>query len=109
MSLAPRFRYASILAFDVNVTHEGGIVAKELNVKVFTADIIYHLFDKFTAYMADVRKEQQVGPAPQPAAYASRLAPRNPQPAACALQLAACALQLAACALRLRRAWPHDT
>ena len=34
-------------------------VAKELNVKIFTAEIIYHLFDKFTAYMADVRREQQ--------------------------------------------------
>ena len=34
-------------------------MAKELNVKIFTAEIIYHLFDKFTAYMAEVRKEQQ--------------------------------------------------
>ena len=28
-------------------------------MKVFTAEIIYHLFDKFTAYMAEVRKVQQ--------------------------------------------------
>ena len=34
-------------------------MAKELNVKIFTAEIIYHLFDKFTAYMAEVRKVQQ--------------------------------------------------
>ena len=47
------------MAFDVNVTGEGGQVAKDLNVKIFTAEIIYHLFDKFTAYMADVRKAQQ--------------------------------------------------
>ena len=51
--------FATILAFDVNVTKEGGQTAKELNVKIFTAEIIYHLFDKFTAYMADVRKQQQ--------------------------------------------------
>jgi len=51
--------YATILAFDVNVTAEGQQYAKELNVKVFTAEIIYHLFDKFTAYMAEVRKVQQ--------------------------------------------------
>jgi len=51
--------FATILAFDVNVTAEGGQVAKDLNVKIFTAEIIYHLFDKFTAYMADVRKVQQ--------------------------------------------------
>ena len=51
--------YATILAFDVNLTKEGADMAKEMNVKVFTAEIIYHLFDKFSAYMADVRKEQQ--------------------------------------------------
>ena len=52
-------RYATILAFDVPVTKEAGDQAKELNVTIFTAEIIYHLFDKFTAYMADVRKAQQ--------------------------------------------------
>ena len=51
--------YATILAFDVPLTKDGGDMAKELNVKVFTAEIIYHLFDKFTAYMAEVRKAQQ--------------------------------------------------
>ena len=51
--------YATILAFDVPLTREGSEMAKELNVKVFTAEIIYHLFDKFTAYMAEVRKEHQ--------------------------------------------------
>ena len=51
--------FATILAFDVNLTKEGADMAKELNVKIFTAEIIYHLFDKFTAYMKDVRKEQQ--------------------------------------------------
>lgn len=51
--------YATILAFDVPVTKDGADLAKDLNVNIFTADIIYHLFDKFTAYMAEVRKEQQ--------------------------------------------------
>ena len=51
--------FATILAFDVNLTKEGEKMAEELNVKIFTAEIIYHLFDKFTAYMAEVRKEQQ--------------------------------------------------
>jgi len=51
--------YATILAFDVPLTKEGGDMAKDLNVKIFTAEIIYHLFDKFTAYMAEVKKEHQ--------------------------------------------------
>ena len=51
--------FATILAFDVPLTKEGSDMAKELNVKIFTAEIIYHLFDKFTAYMAEVRKQQQ--------------------------------------------------
>ena len=49
-----RSEYATILAFDVPFSKETEQQAKELNVKVFTADIIYHLFDKFTAYMAEV-------------------------------------------------------
>jgi len=51
--------FATILAFDVPITKEGGDQAKEANVKIFTAEIIYHLFDKFTAYMAEVKKAQQ--------------------------------------------------
>lgn len=46
--------YATILAFDVKVTKEAGDHAKELGVKIFTADIIYHLFDNFTAYMDEI-------------------------------------------------------
>ncbi len=51
--------YATILAFDVPLSAEAAHYAKELNVKVFTAAIIYHLFDQFTQYMAEVRKAQQ--------------------------------------------------
>jgi len=41
-------KYAVILAFDVPVSKEAREMAEELNVKIFTADIIYHLFDQFT-------------------------------------------------------------
>lgn len=43
-------RYAVILAFDVRIEREAQEMADNLGVRVFSADIIYHLFDKFTAY-----------------------------------------------------------
>lgn len=43
-------RYAVILAFDVRIEREAQEMADSLGVKIFAADIIYHLFDKFTAY-----------------------------------------------------------
>lgn len=43
--------YASILAFDVRVDNDAAVMAEELKVKIFTAEIIYHLFDQFTAYL----------------------------------------------------------
>jgi translation initiation factor 5B len=43
--------YATILAFDVPIDSEARAMAEESNVKIFTAEIIYHLFDQFTAYM----------------------------------------------------------
>ena len=39
-----------ILAFDVKVERDAQELANELGVRIFTADIIYHLFDKFTKY-----------------------------------------------------------
>jgi len=51
--------YATILAFDVKVEASARDLAEELDVKVFTADIIYHLFDQFTAYMKQVKEEKQ--------------------------------------------------
>ena len=41
-------KYAVILAFDVPVAKEARELSEEFNVKIFTADIIYHLFDQFT-------------------------------------------------------------
>jgi hypothetical protein len=31
----------------------------EYNVRVFTADIIYHLFDQFMAYMKEIKAQEQ--------------------------------------------------
>lgn len=49
-----RKKYACVLAFDVPVTKEARELADDSGVKVFTADIIYHLFDQFTAYLGKV-------------------------------------------------------
>lgn len=47
-------KYAVILAFDVPVTREARETADASDVRIFTADIIYHLFDQFTAYLKEV-------------------------------------------------------
>ena len=36
-----------ILAFDVRVERDAQEMADSLNVRIFSADIIYHLFDAF--------------------------------------------------------------
>lgn len=44
--------FATILAFDVKMDSDAVTeTAKELNVRVFSADIIYHLFDQFSSFM----------------------------------------------------------
>jgi translation initiation factor 5B len=53
--------YAVMLCFDVKVDKEAEIYAREVGVKIFTADIIYHLFDAFTKHMSELaerRKEE---------------------------------------------------
>lgn len=52
-------KFAVILAFDVPVSKEAREMAAEYNVKIFTADIIYHLFDQFTAYMKQIKSQEQ--------------------------------------------------
>merc|ERR1712166_873037 len=42
--------HAVILAFDVKIMPEAVIYAEEVGVTIFSADIIYHLFDMFTEY-----------------------------------------------------------
>lgn len=56
--------YAVILAFDVKVDKEAAELAAELGVKIFSADIIYHLFDKFTAYMNELLEQKRKDMAP---------------------------------------------
>ena len=43
-------RWACILAFDVRVERDAQEMADGLGVRIFTADIIYHLFDNFIKY-----------------------------------------------------------
>jgi len=53
--------YATILAFDTTIDAEAKEMAEENNVRIFSADIIYHLFDQFTSYMnglKEVRKKE---------------------------------------------------
>nr|VDD64672.1 unnamed protein product [Brassica oleracea] len=51
--------YATILAFDVKVTTEARELADEMGVKILCADIIYHLFDQFKAYIEDIKDEKK--------------------------------------------------
>lgn len=46
--------YAVMLCFDVKVDKEAQAYAEEQGIKIFTADIIYHLFDAFTKHMDDM-------------------------------------------------------
>ncbi|EED95382.1 predicted protein [Thalassiosira pseudonana CCMP1335] len=51
--------YATILAFDVPVEREAREQAEEVNVRIFTADIIYHLFDQFTRFMEQLTEKRR--------------------------------------------------
>ena len=51
--------YATILAFDVKIDSEARKHAEETSVRIFTADIIYHLFDQFTAYMDRLMEQRR--------------------------------------------------
>lgn len=51
--------YACILAFDVKVERDAQEMADQLGIKIFQAEIIYHLFDKFTAHIEDVKAKQR--------------------------------------------------
>ncbi|XP_057534084.1 eukaryotic translation initiation factor 5B-like [Amaranthus tricolor] len=57
--LEKKKEFATILAFDVKVTPEAREYADEAGVKIFMADIIYHLFDQFKAYMDNIKEEKK--------------------------------------------------
>jgi translation initiation factor 5B len=51
--------FATILAFDVRVDAEARAFAEEVNVRIFTAEIIYHLFDQFSAFMNGLNEQRR--------------------------------------------------
>eukprot|EP00746_Dinoflagellata_sp_MGD_P027705 gnl/MRDRNA2_/MRDRNA2_165393_c0_seq1.p1 gnl/MRDRNA2_/MRDRNA2_165393_c0~~gnl/MRDRNA2_/MRDRNA2_165393_c0_seq1.p1 ORF type:complete len:798 (+),score=178.17 gnl/MRDRNA2_/MRDRNA2_165393_c0_seq1:54-2396(+) len=51
--------HAIILAFDVSIDSEAKKEAESLGIKIFTADIIYHLFDAFTKHIQDEKEKMQ--------------------------------------------------
>uniref|UniRef100_M1AYW6 Translation initiation factor if-2 n=1 Tax=Solanum tuberosum TaxID=4113 RepID=M1AYW6_SOLTU len=57
--LEKKKEYATILAFDVKVTQGARELSDELGVKVFMANIIYHLFDQFKAYIDTIKEEKR--------------------------------------------------
>ncbi|KAJ4308134.1 eukaryotic translation initiation factor 5B, partial [Neodidymelliopsis sp. IMI 364377] len=48
-----------MLCFDVKVDKDAKAYADEIGVKIFEADIIYHLFDKFTAHMKQLEEQRK--------------------------------------------------
>ena len=52
-------QYAVILAFDVKVERDAQDMADHVGVKIFTADIIYHLFDKFMGYRDELKQKKR--------------------------------------------------
>ncbi|KAF5302933.1 hypothetical protein FQA39_LY02113 [Lamprigera yunnana] len=52
-------QYATILAFDVKIERDAQELADTLGVKIFHADIIYHLFDKFIAYREELKQKKR--------------------------------------------------
>jgi len=61
--LERRPEFSVILAFDVKVAPEAEKLAAELGVTIFTADIIYHLYDKVTQYTNKIKEDRRVASA----------------------------------------------
>ncbi|KAG8854709.1 hypothetical protein FRB96_007394 [Tulasnella sp. 330] len=56
---------ACILCFDVPVDKDAERMAEEMGIRLFKADIIYHLFDAFTAYNNEIIEAKRRDAAPQ--------------------------------------------
>ncbi|XP_077984985.1 eukaryotic translation initiation factor 5B-like isoform X2 [Glandiceps talaboti] len=52
-------QYAVILAFDVKVEREAQELADKEGIKIFQADIIYHLFDRFMQYRDELKQKKR--------------------------------------------------
>lgn len=52
-------QWACILAFDVRVERDAQEMADSVGVRIFTADIIYHLFDNFIKYREELRERKR--------------------------------------------------
>jgi len=52
-------KYAVILAFDVKVERDAQEMADRERVQIFQADIIYHLFDRFNEYNAELVRQKK--------------------------------------------------
>jgi len=52
-------KYTIILAFDVKVEKDAQEMADKEGVKIFQADIIYHLFDRFVAYQDELKAKKK--------------------------------------------------
>lgn len=57
-------QYAQLLCFDVEIEKDAELLAKEMGVRIFSADIIYHLFDAYTAYMSSVEEAKKAALTP---------------------------------------------
>ena len=53
------FRWAVILAFDVKIERDAQEMSDSLGVRIFSADIIYHLEDKFMKFREDLKRQKQ--------------------------------------------------
>ena len=52
--------YCTILAFNVKIDEDAQIYAKLNNIKIFEAEIIYHLFDKYIKYKNDLLEQRKL-------------------------------------------------
>lgn len=51
--------YAVMLCFDVRIDKEAEQYADEQNIRIFNSNIIYHLFDEFTAYQKELLEKKR--------------------------------------------------